>query len=179
VVLLFERKTKTLVAFLATGLILAVISIFTVGLDGTAHWVRLVLYEQTDFVPHSMFNLRALFVRFGSFAGVAATALTLLGFAITLWRGSFAQKASAAVLTGLLLSPHTYNQDASLAALLPFLSPAAAVRYAVLLPWPYFDPLRDQRNVVMVVLSLAFLTAMSIRLLRTGRHGASERTAPW
>jgi hypothetical protein len=175
VVLLVGRRYKCVAAFLATALVLAAVSVAAVGVDGTADWVHLILDEQTDFVPHSMFNIRALWVRLGSIAGAAATLVVLVAFAVILWLGSFRQQASAAILASLLLSPHTYNQDASLAALLPFLNPTAAVRYAVFLPWPYFDPAKDPRNLIMVALSLLYLAVVSLRLLRSCR---SQRPCP-
>jgi hypothetical protein len=125
-----------------------------------------------------MFNIRALWIHFGPGAGVAAALIVVASFTVILWRGTFHQKVGAGILTGLLLSPHTYNQDASLAALLPFLHPVTAVRYAVLLPWPYFDPLKDPRNLLMVGLTLLYLAGLSVRAYRSRKAAPSESTTP-
>ncbi len=177
-VLFWERKFRAVLAFTLTTLVLAAISFLAVGLEGIEAWVRLILYEQTDFVPHSMFNIRALWINFGPAIGVAAVLIVLSSLGVILWRGSFHQKVAASILSGLLLNPHTYNQDASLLALIPFLHPVAAVRYAVLLPWPYFDPLKDPRNLLTVGMALLYLAVVSVRIYRSQRAALSGNTAP-
>ena len=109
-----------------------------------------------------MGNIRALDIHFGlAFAGIALL-LTVVSFCIVLRRGSFSDRLSAALLAGLLISPHTYWQDYSLAAIIAMLTPNPAVQAVLLLPWPYLYPRKDE--LPMIFISLTYLIVLGAKL---------------
>jgi hypothetical protein len=100
-------------------------------------------------------------MQFGAVAGGAAAVLAVVCFGIELRKGSFHSKVAAALFAALLLSPHTYWQDYSLAALAALLLRHPAALYLVLLPWPYFYPRRDL--IPAALLALGFLVVLAAR----------------
>jgi hypothetical protein len=129
--------------FATTALTLAFVSFFSVGVTGFREWYGLLHQPYSDYRPETMGNLRALARHFGPGLAVLAGGLTVICLGLVLRRGSLNQKLSAAVLAAMILSPHTYAYDFSLGAVVALLSGHPAVRYAVLLPWPYFYPRTD------------------------------------
>jgi hypothetical protein len=154
-------KRKAAGWFIATALTLALISFLSVGVNGVREWMGLLQQPYSDYKPETMGNLRALALHFGPAVAFLAGGLVLACLGLILWRGSWSQKLSAAVLAALLLSPHTYSYDFSLLAVVALLTAHAAVRYAVLLPWPYFYPVTDQLPWILGM--LAYLVVMAAR----------------
>jgi hypothetical protein len=134
------KKWKMLRGFLAVAGFLALFSAALVGARGLMDWIHLLQEPSTDAVPHLMMNLRALMLQWGTPAGILAAAAAAVSFAAVLKRGSFADQCSAALLAGLLFSPHTYIQDYSLVVLPALTTPYRLARYMFLLPWPFFWP---------------------------------------
>jgi hypothetical protein len=117
-----------------------------------------------------MANLRAVRLQLGLAPAVLSGALTLASFGLVLRRGSFADKFSAAILTSLLLSPHTYRYDLSLLAIVAFLANGQALRYILLLRWLIFYPRLDL--LPMVFLSLGYQVAYGT--LRQGPEAVGD-----
>ncbi len=152
-------KRKAAGWFAGTALTLALISFLSLGIHGVREWMGLLRQPYQDYGPDTMGNLRALGLHFGPAAAYLAGGLVLACLGLILWRGSWNQKMSAAVLAGLLLSPHTYPYDFSLLAVVAVLAAHAAVRYAVLLPWPYFYPV--QNSLPWILGMLAYLVVLA------------------
>jgi Glycosyltransferase family 87 len=159
--LLAARKRKTLYAFLAAGLGLAVFSLAAVGPQGVREWIALLQASSTDFLPENMFNLRAVGLHFGWTAAAACAVLVLVAFGFVLRRNSFSDQVSAAVIVGMLVSPHTYRYDLSLLAIVALLAESSAARYLVLLPWLNFYPRPDL--LPMVFGSLGYLIYLAVK----------------
>ena len=168
--LLIGGRRKMLASLLITAFLLALVSFLVVGPRGVTEWISLLGSDTTDVMPQSMFNIRALGLEFGLAAGLIAACLNLGCFAIILRYGSFHQKISAAILTALLLSPHTYCQDLAFLGLLPFLTAMPVARYILVLPWPYFYPYPTRLHELMILLSLTYLAFIAGRLLAQRRR---------
>jgi len=87
-------------------------------------------------------------------AGVAVAC-----FGVILKCNSSVDKLTAAIVVGLLLSPHTYCQDYSLLAVAALASGRPIARYVVLLPWPYFYPRPD--IVPFTLVALGYLITLA------------------
>lgn len=161
IALLAAGKRRMPLATIATGGALAAISLALVGPAGVRQYLKLLEAPSTDFMPHIMGNVRALGLQYGPAAALAAAVLTLAGFALILWRGILVEKFSAAILTALLLSPHTYWQDYSLAAIVAAVGVYRILPFFVLLPWPHFYPRKDM--LPWIFLSLLWFAAHTQR----------------
>jgi len=95
---------------------------------------------------------------------LAAGALTIAAGVVVMVRGNYLDRLSVSILLSLLLSPHTYWQDYSLASILALSAPDPLTRYMLLLPWCYFWPTLDMWPMVFV--SLGCLLLMAARTLR-------------
>jgi hypothetical protein len=82
-------------------------------------------------------------------------------FYLVLRHGSFSDKMSASLIAALLVSPHTYWQDYSLAAVIAMLGVSPVARVVLLLPWPYLYPHKDE--LPMILISLAYLIALGVK----------------
>jgi hypothetical protein len=69
---------------------------------------------------------------------------------------------SASLLAALLISPHTYWQDYSLAAVIALHGLSPVARVAFLLPWPYLYGRKDE--LPMMLISLSYLVALGVKL---------------
>src|SRR5262249_16909484 len=127
-----------LYTFVGTAGVLALISFAMVGSRGLLQWLNLLQARTTDDSPLLMGNVRALGLHFGGFAGTAAAAAALVCLAIVLKRNRLVDQFTAAILAGLLLSPHTYHQDYSLLAIVALAAVHPLLRFVIILPWPYF-----------------------------------------
>lgn len=165
-VMLASGKRKMLFSFLGTGLALALWSFAAIGPQGVRDWFDLLRAPSTDFEPQAMGNLRALSLHFGFAAAAVATLLALACFGIVLRNASLAPQFSAAILVGLLVSPHTYRYDFSMLAIVSLLATHPAVRYVVLLPWLNLFPVLEL--LPMVFLSLGCLIAIAALSIRSG-----------
>ena len=157
------KKWKTLYAFAATGTLLALFSFILVGPRGVQDWIGLLQEPGTDLVPPLMLNVRALGLYWGAPVAFLAALVAAISFGAVLKTGPFVEKVGAALLVGLLLSPHTYLQDYSLIAIVAMTSPYAAWRYLFLVPWPYFWPAGN--FVPFIVLALAYLVTLAAQPL--------------
>lgn len=160
-VILAGKRWKALWAFLATGAFLALASLAMVGTQGIKQWLDLLQAPTTDYAPMLMGNLRALGLHLGWFTAVAATAAALICFVVILKGKRTADQFSAAILIGLLLSPHTYCQDYSLLAIVALVSLHPVARYLVLVPWPYFCP--PDHLLPWIAVALACLVGLAAR----------------
>ena len=159
--LMAGRKWKMAWSFLAVAVMLAALSFASVGMHGVEQWLELVRAPSSDITPAQMGNLRAVFLHGGSIIGGTALTLSLGCFVAVLRFGDLKDKLSAAILTGLLLSPHTYWQDYSLWALVAMLAPQPYARFALLLPWLWVYPRKDE--LAAIVVSLAYLSFLAFR----------------
>ena len=166
-VMLASGKRKMLYSFLATGLALALCSFAAIGPQGVRDWFDLLRAPSTDFEPQAMGNFRALYLHFGFTAAAVAALAALACFGIVLRSAPMAQQFSAAILVGLLASPHTYRYDFSMLAIVSMLAPHPAVRYVVLLPWLNLFPVVEL--LPMIFLSLGCLIAIAVWSLRRKR----------
>jgi hypothetical protein len=132
-----------------------------VGVTGFHQWVQLVQGPSSDITPSLMGNIRALSISFGLVFAVIALASTIVCFYIVLRHGSFGDKMSASLIAALLVSPHTYWQDYSLVAVIAMLGVSPAARIALLLPWPYLYPRKDE--LPMIFISLTYLIALGVK----------------
>ncbi len=162
--LLIERRRRALISFLVTGCALGAISFALIGVHGVQQWLALLHTPMTDYSPGSMGNIRALELHFGMPVALAAGALTIAAGVVVMVRGNYLDRLSVSILLSLLLSPHTYWQDYSLASILALSAPDPLTRYMLLLPWCYFWPTLDMWPMVFV--SLGCLLLMAARTLR-------------
>lgn len=172
-----SRRWKLLGSFLITGSMLGIISLALVGVQGVHEWILLLRAPSTDIGPQVMGNIRALAIHLGKPAAIAATFAGLGSFAFILKRGSFSEKFAAAIIMGLLLSPHTYPQDYSLLPIAGMVAFSFPVLYAALLPWPYFYPSVGKDMLPFIFLSLAGLIALSYRAWQRHADDALAGTA--
>jgi hypothetical protein len=154
------RRWKMASAFLAVAALLAAVSLASVGIGGVRQWVELVRSPSTDILAVDMGNIRALYLHWGPVAAGFALAITATCFAVILRRGRFSEKCSAAILTALLLSPHTYWQDYSLWAVVSMVPVHRAAMFCLLAPWTLIYGRLDELPLTLVSLAyLAFLAA--------------------
>jgi hypothetical protein len=162
-----SRRWRILGCFLATALALLAVSFAMVGERGFVQWFRLLQAPTTDVLPWGMGNLRALTFHVSPAAVGLSAALVCFAFGAAIWRGRFVPKFCAALLAGLLLSPHTYIQDYSVLAIVALVSGPAALRYALLLPWPYFYPAFGTRHIVpFIFVAIVLLLGIAGPLVR-------------
>jgi len=159
--LIAGKKWKALCSFMFTAGALALVSFTIVGIRGIRNWAELLRAPSTDAVPLLMGNLRALGLHCGTAAAFAAASWALACFVIALRYSPFLDKFAAALLAGLLFSPHTYLQDYSLAAIIGLIALYPGTKYLLLLPWPYFYPFTDL--LPFILLGLACLTCLAAR----------------
>jgi len=159
-------------AFVAVGGALAAVSVAAVGTAGLRNYIDLVRAPSSDYLPHTMGNLRALWLQLGPTAGVIASILVLACLLVVLRWGSQGDKISAAFLTALLVSPHTYPQDYCLMAVVAMLAGHPVPRWLLLLPWPYLFIGRKDL-LIFVFVSLGYLCFLAVRpLLRRPAEAA-------
>ncbi len=165
-------KRKAAVSYAAAVAVFAAWSFAAVGFEGVADWRALLGGHAIDFRPEAMMNLRAVGIRLGQGPAVILGILTAAAFVRILMKARFEDAMAGALLTPLLLSPHSYPQDLAPLILLPFLNcaptPGVAgvgvgglVRWAVLLPWMYFVP--EYRNWIVISLALGYLGYLALR----------------
>ena len=162
-VLVAAGRWKMVASFLAVAVGLGGVSLAAVGRSGFQEWIALVQAPSSDYLPHIMGNVRAVGLQLGAVAGGVAALVVVASFTVILLRGCWADRISAALLAALLLSPHTYWQDYSLAALAALLSVRSWPRYILLLPWPYFYFRNDL--LPFVFLSLVWLCVLAAKPL--------------
>jgi hypothetical protein len=166
IALVAAKRWKALSAFLGTGGALALLSLALVGRHGVTQWLKLLQAPTTDVTPWLMGNVRALGLQFGLIAGLAAAGGTLVCLLIVLKGNSLVDQFTAAILIGLLLSPHTYRQDYALMAIVALVPIHPLARYVLLIPWPYF--LKDDM-VAFILVALACLAGLAWRTLASWR----------
>jgi len=159
IALAFARKWRALGVFLLSGGMLALLSFALVGSRGVLQWLELLQAPSTDSVPMLMGNTRALGLHFGPWAGMLGAGVAVACFGVILKCNSSVDKLTAAIVVGLLLSPHTYCQDYSLLAVAALASGRPIARYVVLLPWPYFYPRPD--IVPFTLVALGYLITLA------------------
>jgi hypothetical protein len=121
-----------------------------------------------------MCNLRAVYLRAG-FAGLVPAVLLLAASLYVIFRrGGFHAQFTGAIFGALLLSPHTYWQDYSLAAIVAGLDGRRWFQYLVLLPWPYFYPRKDM--LPWILIAMVYLAALAWRAGRSRTQPALAGT---
>jgi len=139
------------------------LSLGLVGVQGFRQWVQLVQAPSSDITPSLMGNIRALNIHFGLLCAIIALALTIVCLYIVVRQGFIPDAVSASLLAALLISPHTYWQDYSLAAVIAMLGTSPAALVAFLLPWPYLYNRKDELPMILISLSyLVFLGAKQV-----------------
>jgi hypothetical protein len=159
--LMAARRWRMAVCCLATSSGLLVLSLGLVGVSGFHQWLQLVQAPSSDITPSLMGNIRALRMHFGLVFAAIALALTIVCFYLVLRHGSFSDRVSASLIAALLVSPHTYWQDYSLAAVIAMLGVSPLARVVLLLPWPYLYPHKDE--LPMIFISLGYLIALGVK----------------
>jgi hypothetical protein len=159
--LLAARRWSMAMYSLATGSVLLALSFGLVGIQGFRQWVQLVRAPSSDITPSLMGNIRALDIHFGLVFAAIALLLTVVCLSIVLRHGSLADKISAALLAALLISPHTYWQDYSLAAIVAMLGTSPAAQVVLLLPWPYLYNRKDE--LPMILIALAYVIVLGAK----------------
>ncbi len=171
VVLLLENRLRALQSFLLSGLLMAFASFTMVGVEGVKQWFLLLRAPTTDMLPELMGNLRAIAIHCGWTLAAAAAIVTIVAGLFVLRHGQYCDKLSVCILSTLLLGPHIYAQDYSLAAIVARITPHPLVRYGILLPWYYFWRERSFLPVIwlsvacMVVIALSYLHRCNMSLL--------------
>jgi hypothetical protein len=160
--LMAARRWRMAICCLATSSAFLAVSFGLVGVRGFRQWVQLVQAPSSDITPSLMGNIRALNIHFGPAFAAIALALTMVCLCIVLRHGSFSDKMSASLLAALLISPHTYWQDYSLAAVIALHGLSPVARVAFLLPWPYLYGRKDE--LPMILISLSYLVALGVKL---------------
>jgi Glycosyltransferase family 87 len=154
-------RWRMAICCLATSSALLGLSFGLVGVTGFHQWVQLVQASSSDITPSLMGNIRALSIHFGLVFAAIALALTMVSFYLALRHGSFPDKMSASLIAALLVSPHTYWQDYSLAAVIAMLGLSPVARIVFLLPWPYLYSRKDE--LPMIFISLSYLIALGVK----------------
>jgi hypothetical protein len=162
-VALFARRREMALYDLAAGAVVLTLSLGLVGVQGFRQWVQLVQAPSSDITPSLMGNIRALNIHFGLLCAIIALALTIVCLYIVVRQGFIPDAVSASLLAALLISPHTYWQDYSLAAVIAMLGTSPAALVAFLLPWPYLYNRKDELPMILISLSyLVFLGAKQV-----------------
>lgn len=159
------RRWRIMRAFVGTGMGLLLLSFLLVGPDGFRGWIADLRSPNTDAVPLMMGNLRSLALHLGTPVAAAAGLVAIGAFGATLYRRSFLESASAALLMSLLFSPHTYAQDYSVLAVAALVAFPVVLRYAIVLPWLLFLPSNNETLSPFICLSLASLVGLAIQPL--------------
>jgi hypothetical protein len=174
-----SRRWKLLGSFLAMGAALGFASFALVGWHGLQLWLRLLQAPTTDAVPWMMGNVRGLGIHLGSGMELAAAGVTAAAYLWTLRAGSYEQRLAAALLAGLLLSPHTYVQDYSTLAVVALIALHPALEYVWLLPWAYFHPTLGNKSMVpFVLLAVASLVSLPAFPFLKRLRGGIQRQEP-
>lgn len=158
------RRGRAVLWFAAGAATIAIASVAVVGVAGNAVWLRHALSPRTDMLPERMVNVRAVAVVVGPAGAAAVTILTLTAFAWILSRRRARETLPAAICISVLLGPHTYVHDLAVLTVAACLVPHPALRYALLLPWPYVLPWPNFLPAVAVLVAfLLGLAAFSVR----------------
>jgi len=158
VLFLVERKYRALFSFLATGFVLAGVSLAFVGISGIEEWIQLLSAPTTDYHPEVMGTIRALGLKFGTYAALAAAAVAIPAGILVFMHGDYRERLSVAIILALLTSPHAYWGDYTLLTIVGIISTNRIIRYAVLLPWAFFVP----GIWPMVLACIGFLVLMTL-----------------
>jgi len=162
---------------LATSSLLLAASFVLVGVQGFRQWVELVQAPSSDITPYVMGNIRALNIHFGPVAAAGAMLVIIVCCYFVARRGSLTDKVSAALLAALLISPHTYLQDYSLASVAVLPGTNRPAQMALLFPWPYFYARKDL--LPMIFLSLSYLVFLAMKdAFRRQPHFEKESGIP-
>jgi len=137
---------------LATSSLLLALSFALVGVKGFRQWVVLVQAPSSDITPSVMGNIRALSLHFGLAPSAIALLVIIVCCYFVVRHGTIFDKVSAALLAGLLISPHTYLQDYSLVAIVALLETNPMGGILLLLPWPWLYPRKDILPLVFAAL---------------------------
>jgi hypothetical protein len=170
---LVAQRCRMAMYDIAVSLFVLGASIRLVGAAGFRQWVDLVQAPSSDITPLLMGNLRALGLQFGGQFVVIALLLTAICLYVVLRRGSLGDKVSASLLAGLLISPHTYWQDYSLAAIVAMVKGTPTALLVFLLPWPYFYDREDE--LPMIWISLSYLVVLGVKQAFKGRPNLGEK----
>ena len=166
---LFAAGRRTTAIYdVATSSVLLAVSFGLVGVRGLRNWIQLVRAPSSDITPEFMGNIRALHLHFGLPIAATDLVLTIACFCLVLRAGSFADKVSAALLTALLLSPHTYWQDYSLAAVVALLAVNPTVRIILLFPWPWLYDRKDELPIILI--SVSYMILLGLKYAFKARH---------
>lgn len=159
--LMTARRWRIALCNLVTASFLLALSFALVGVRGFRQWVALVQAPSSDITPSVMGNLRALDIHFGPAVAAMALLVTIVSCYFVVRHGSLIDKISAALLAGLLLSPHTYLQDYSLASVIALAGANRTSLIVLLLPWPYLYPRKDV--LPMIFLALSYLLFLAVK----------------
>jgi hypothetical protein len=159
VLLLTHRKHRALFFFVATGMLLAGISLALVGISGIREWLELLSAPTTDYHPEVMGTIRSLGLQFGTVAGLSVGSIALAAGAVAFVRGGYLERLSVLLMLTVLLGPHAYWGDYALLTMVALTTKNRLIRYAILLPWPYFLPIVMWP---MVVCGVGFLVLMAL-----------------
>jgi hypothetical protein len=175
IALLAAKRWKATCGFVVTGSVLALISLALVGPRGVTQWLGLLQASTTDNAPMLMGNVRALGLHYGFIASLVATVTALVCFLTVLKRNSLEDQFMAAILIGLLLSPHTYRQDYALMAVVALRPLHPLARSLILIPWPYF--LLTDNMVGFILLAVACLAGLASRTWHSGTPSMGRQIA--
>lgn len=156
---LAAKRWKTALAFAAGGAVLAAVSLALVGFGGLHEWLSILRLPSTDYDPALMGNLRAAAIHWGVIPAAFLLILTLAAVAVVFRKGSLEGKLCVSVFAALLLSPHTYLQDYSLAAIPALLGSSRVMRWLILAPWWLLYPRSDQLPMILIALASIVLAA--------------------
>jgi hypothetical protein len=142
--LIWKRRSRTLLVAGAVDLALGVVSLAMIGWAGIGDYCRIAVMSATGdsslaFFPQTMHNWRGFFLRadIGEWAAPAAAAASLLTILALLWiwRGEWNPnpgKLIALIFVTLLVSPHCHDHDfilvgLALAVLVPIVKESSTV----------------------------------------------------
>jgi len=151
--LMTARRWKMALYALATGSLLLAVSFVLVGAHGFRQWIELVQSPSSDITPSVMGNIRALNIHFGPAVAIPALLVTIVCCYFVARHGSPHDKVSAALIAALLISPHTYLQDYSLASVVVLSGNNRLARMVLLIPWPWLYPRKDLLPMIILLLS--------------------------
>lgn len=139
--MLATRRYRMLGSYSAVAVPLWLFGAWLVGVHGLQQWWLDLQLPTTDIHPETMLTFRALFLNFGASLGVLLTVLTLAAAGLVwIYRRSWPEVSTVALLLSLLASPHTYQQDLAV-LLIPLLTLFPRwLQYAYLLPWIWILP---------------------------------------
>jgi|GEM_PF-3036806 len=170
---LVAGRRRALWSFAGTAGALAALSIAAIGKRGLRDWILLLRSPFSDYMPETMCNWRGLARHSGPALAVVAAIFILGSLVIILCQASQTEKFSGTLVTGLLLSPHTYHYDYALLAVAAVATPLSSVRVLLLLPWSYFHELTNP--LPWIALALIWLASTTVSLLRRRMVGEMNR----